>query len=180
MATPEILRQKFLNSLHCDLFTAICTYGFSEPKMVECAADPDDDTRPRQLLCQFSKSIVGAGADFAIIEVAVKPFWRPTFSINAGRYPSNGFKLNGIWDENISPESVTVSMLEEQAKLQISTRKEYSPFVQPLWAYLIGSDKGISDIIKKAVDLLPELMNWMNTGVPPEYVWVTKFWRAEK
>jgi hypothetical protein len=129
-----------------------------------------DDIQPAQeaLLYHFRQSIPVVGN--VVLTLNLKSFARPTFTLVGGRVPAEGVKMA---DGEIVPAArVSAYQLAEQAVLQSLPRKGSSLFRQPLWAFLIGSQAGIVDAVRRAVQVLPKLVEWLRTGSPSDYVWV--------
>jgi hypothetical protein len=161
-------RRILIRALEEELFPELRRYGFSGPEVDRVEID-DVDPVEEALLYHFRQSLPSTGD--VVLTVNVKSFARPTFDIVSGYVPAQGVKLV-CPDEMAPPDRVTADMLEEQALLQASPRKGYAPFRQPLWAFLIGSPAGIRAAVHRAVQLLPDLVNWLRTRSPSKHIWV--------
>lgn len=174
METPS-RRALLVDCIQGQFFSELLKEGFVGPEIGKILIDDMGTVPPPEaLLYHFRQFISSIG--WLVLTVNVKSFSRPTFQVKAGRVPHTGVRQ---WcpERTIPPEKATASDLQEVAFLQALPGRGYSPFKQPVWAFLSGSRYGIRQLVKHAIELLPELMKWLKTGEPSSHVRVVRFAR---
>lgn len=166
-------RAILVNAIRDKLFPELLKNGFIGPDLEEVFVDDNDtDTSPKALLFHFRRSDSKLGR--LALTIDVKSFSRPTFQIMAGHVPEEGVKR---WcpEEIVPADKADALMLQIQAQLQASPRKGYAPFRPSLLAHIFGSRKDVYRSVQHAVELLPDLIKWLDEGTPSPNVWVVKF-----